>query len=87
MNRNATVDLRTNNVMTMPPVARHGYDFSDGVGTISPALLRKVWKVYGRQRLLKPTALQIRFQGYKGMVSEDSRLAGEVLMLRDNMYE
>lgn len=85
MNRNATIDLRKENVGTMPPVERNGYDFSDGVGTISPGLLRKVWKRYGRQRLIKPTALQIRFQGSKGMVSLDSRLTGEILVLRDNM--
>lgn len=72
-------------MVTISPVVRDGYDFSDGVGTISEKLLRRVWKVYGKQRLLKPSALQIRFQGYKGMVSLDCRLPGEVLMLRDNM--
>ena len=69
----------------LQPVLRNGYDFSDGVGTISEALLRRIWRIYGTRRLLKPTALQIRFQGYKGMVSLDSRLRGEMLMLRSNM--
>lgn len=67
------------------PIVRNGYDFSDGVGTISPALLRRVWRVYGTRRLLKPTALQIRLGGSKGMVSVDSRLPGEVICIRDNM--
>lgn len=66
-------------------VTRNGYDFSDGVGTISEDLLRRVWRVYGTRRALKPTALQIRFQGYKGMVALDSRLTGERIMLRSNM--
>jgi hypothetical protein len=41
--------------------------------------------VYGTKRLLKPTALQIRFQGAKGMVSLDTRLKGEKMLLRSNM--
>lgn len=72
-------------MLTQAPVVRNGYDFSDGVGTISEQLLRRVWNTYGTRRLIKPTALQIRFQGYKGMVSLDDRLRGEVIMLRENM--
>lgn len=82
---NATIDLQPENIFALQPVLRNGYDFSDGVGTISEGLLRRIWRVYGARRLLKPTALQIRFQGYKGMVSVDSRLQGEVLKLRSNM--
>jgi hypothetical protein len=48
-------------------------------------LLKKVWEVYGIKRLLRPTALQIRFQGAKGMVSVDTRLEGEKMLLRSNM--
>ena len=72
-------------VFQLQMVLRNNYDFSDGVGTISEDILRRVWRVYGTRRSIKPTALQIRFQGYKGMVSLDSRLRGEKLMLRDNM--
>lgn len=61
------------------------YDFSDGVGVISSQLLQRVWRVYGQRRLLKPTAVQIRYKGYKGMVSLDSRLRGECLLLRESM--
>ncbi len=82
---NATVDLVRANVGTLPMIERGGYDFSDGVGTISHELLRRIWRVYGQRRLLKPTAIQIRYKGYKGMVSLDSRLPGQRLMLRDNM--
>lgn len=35
--------------------------------------------------MLKPTALQIRFQGAKGMVALDTRLTGKRLMVRRNM--
>lgn len=82
---NDTIELSSTSVGELPIVTRHGYDFSDGVGTISSDLLRKVWKVYGTKRLLKPTALQIRFQGAKGMVSLDTRLKGERMLLRSNM--
>ncbi|TLD04595.1 RNA-dependent rna polymerase like protein, partial [Venturia nashicola] len=82
---NETIDIRPESFRFLPMITRNGYDFSDGVGTISKDLLMKVWKVYGTRRLLKPTALQIRFQGCKGMVSLDTRLAGEQLLLRQNM--
>ena len=66
-------------------VQRNGRDFSDGVGTISQELLELVWRVYGTRRLLKPKVLQIRYKGYKGMVSLDSTLPGKRLKLRENM--
>lgn len=82
---NDTVDVKPSSVGQLAIVTRNGYDFSDGVGTISQDLLSKVWRVYGTKRLLKPTALQIRFQGAKGMVALDSRISGEQLLLRSNM--
>ena len=82
---NATVDLLPENVGKLPEVLNNGFDFSDGVGTISDELLHRVWQVSGRRRYLKPTILQIRFQGSKGVVSLDSRLDGQRLMLRSNM--
>lgn len=82
---NATIDLHPSMVSDLPMVQRNGRDFSDGVGTISEGLLRRVWRVYGTRRLLKPTVLQIRFQGAKGMVSLDPTLQGEQLKLRANM--
>ncbi|CAK4030745.1 RNA-dependent RNA polymerase 1 [Lecanosticta acicola] len=82
---NSTVRVQEHEVYDLPMVVRNGRDFSDGVGTISLELLQAVWEVYGTRKLLKPTALQIRFQGAKGMVSLDTRLPGRRLMLRDNM--
>lgn len=82
---NATVELEPHQLLWLPAIIRNTRDFSDGVGTISQGLLSKIWRVYGTKRLLKPTALQIRFQGCKSMVSLDSRLLGECLMLRSNM--
>ncbi|KXT13980.1 hypothetical protein AC579_8857 [Pseudocercospora musae] len=82
---NATVRLEPGQVFDLQVVERNGRDFSDGVGTISEALLREVWRRYGTRKMLKPTVLQIRFQGAKGMVSLDPRLPGKALMLRANM--
>lgn len=84
---NSTVTIDPSKVGELPIVERNGRDFSDGVGTISHNLLKRIHRVYGIRRLLKPTLLQIRFQGAKGMVSLDSRLSGERLMLRSNMIK
>ncbi|KAI7180351.1 RNA-directed RNA polymerase [Hortaea werneckii] len=81
----ASVTLSSDLVGSLPVVERNGRDFSDGVGTISEDLWEQVMEVYGTQSLMKPTALQIRFQGAKGMVSLDSRLQGPQLRLRSNM--
>jgi hypothetical protein len=47
----------------MPDIERNERTFSDGVGTCSLEVLQKIWQVYSQARGLKPTALQIRFQG------------------------
>ncbi|KAK1825029.1 hypothetical protein LTR12_000570 [Friedmanniomyces endolithicus] len=83
----ASVTLQSGENDSLSVVARNGRDFSDGVGTISRRLLEDVWRVYGQKQQLKPTALQIRFQGAKGMVSLDSRLQGRRLLLRSNMMK
>lgn len=37
--------------------------FSDGVGTISEALLEKVWDKLPPAKRIRPTCLQIRYRG------------------------
>ena len=49
----------------IPDIERNGRTFSDGVGTCSLEVLEEIWQVYSQARGLKPTALQIRFQGEK----------------------
>lgn len=66
-------------------VERNGRCFSDGCGTISLGLLRKVWGKYGSRRTLKPVILQIRFAGVKGVVSLDSRLVEDQFNIRPSM--
>ncbi|OCL15167.1 RdRP-domain-containing protein [Glonium stellatum] len=82
-----TVKICEQNLGAMKDVERNGRNFSDGCGTISSALLRRVWDDWAPSKALKPTLLQIRFQGAKGMLSLDSRLLGEKIFLRPSMLK
>ncbi|KAG5661047.1 hypothetical protein KAF25_002690 [Fusarium avenaceum] len=55
--------------------------FSDGVGTISKEALEEIWP-YLPMQAAKPTCLQIRWAGCKGMLSLDTRLQGKVFCIR-----
>lgn len=66
--------------------------FTDGVGTMSMELAREIWDAlksksahHRRARRCMPKAIQIRFQGYKGMLSVDYRLQGRAICLRPSM--
>lgn len=59
----ATVTISREMLQAMHDVVRNGRTFSDGVGTISSELLRRVCKHYGQNRSQKLTCLQIRFGG------------------------
>lgn len=83
----AAFELEASMIGVLPAVERNGFEFSDGCGTISEELLREVWKKYGKNRALKPVALQIRVHGAKGIVSLDPRLQGKKIMLRESMIK
>lgn len=55
--------------------------FSDGVGTISWKALTEIWP-YLSMRSAAPTCLQIRWGGYKGMLSLDTTLKGKIICVR-----
>lgn len=80
-----TVEIEPSMLSRLPDIERNGRVFSDGVGTISRSLLEKVWRQYGTRRALKPTILQIRYAGVKGVVSLDSRIPEEMLTIRGSM--
>ncbi|EKM60969.1 uncharacterized protein PHACADRAFT_168316 [Phanerochaete carnosa HHB-10118-sp] len=66
--------------------------FTDGVGTMSVRLAREIWKVLAARRRgsrwqTYPRALQIRFQGSKGMLSVDHTLSGRAICLRPSMIK
>lgn len=84
-----TVTVTEETIKMVNDVVNHqtGHTFSDGVGRISYRLLRRVWKEYQQARGQRPTCLQIRFGGAKGVVALDDRLQGEQLVLRPSMVK
>lgn len=79
------VDLSATQVVQINDIERNGHCFSDGCGTMSPGLARKVWGTYKRN--CQPTLFQIRYAGAKGMVSLDERLQGDMLCIRPSMLK
>ena len=62
--------------------------FSDGCGNISKQLLEQVWDLYPKLFMrVKPTVLQIRHGGSKGVVSLDPSLAEDMIVLRRSMWK
>ena len=59
----SSVTLPADAIKEIPDVKRNGRCFSDGVGTCSSSVLQVIHDAYGQSRILKPTLLQIRFQG------------------------
>ncbi|KAF9010144.1 RNA dependent RNA polymerase-domain-containing protein [Cyathus striatus] len=69
--------------------------FTDGVGTIAKSLSNRIWEklcenLYDKgERSIQPSAYQIRFLGYKGVVSVDEeldkRVDGILMRLRPSM--
>jgi len=69
-----------------PDIERNGRCFSDGCGTISLELMRKVWNTLPPERReQRPTILQIRYRGAKGVLSLDNSLPGLQLHVRNSM--
>ncbi|TFK84610.1 RdRP-domain-containing protein [Polyporus arcularius HHB13444] len=67
------------------------YEHTDGQGIISPGLRDLIWEVLTqawpdkRKLVLKPSAFQFRFLGFKGVVVVDERLKGIHMSLRPSM--
>lgn len=65
--------------------------FTDGVGLMSPDIAREIGReLQSRARRQHkqapyPRALQIRFQGSKGMLSVDYRLSSRAICIRVNL--
>ncbi|EPQ57890.1 RdRP-domain-containing protein [Gloeophyllum trabeum ATCC 11539] len=75
----------------IPDLGNTPYEFTDGVGTVSRQLADEIWDKLCADRKIfeptgpKPTAFQIRFLGYKGMVALDDQLEGRKMRLRPSM--
>ncbi|KAI5292767.1 hypothetical protein KEM52_006081 [Ascosphaera acerosa] len=83
----AAVEIPRSSIGSIPDIMRNQRCFSDGVGKISMSLVRRIWKEYGSKASKRPTVFQIRIAGAKGMVSLDSRLQGNQLLLRHSMIK
>lgn len=71
---------------TKEDVERNGRCFSDGCGTMSVELFQRLWSALPPERRSKrPTVLQIRYRGAKGVLSLDASLPGEQLHVRKSM--
>ncbi|KAF8893574.1 RNA dependent RNA polymerase-domain-containing protein [Infundibulicybe gibba] len=78
-----------------PPACPDNYIFTDGVGTISKSLGDRIWQSLcesrrdGGANSIQPSAYQIRFLGYKGVVGVDQHLDensdGILMRLRPSM--
>ncbi|XP_077503516.1 uncharacterized protein LOC144113972 [Amblyomma americanum] len=84
------VPLLSNSVHEVPdilggkhPVTDEHYIFSDGIGMISPELLKEVTDKIGLP--VVPSAIQIRYAGYKGMLCVNPLITGRQLVLRKSM--
>ena len=59
----SSISLPKEQIDIIPDVKRNNRVFSDGVGTCSDSVMRKIWKEYAQSRGLAPTVFQIRFGG------------------------
>ncbi|XP_070381715.1 uncharacterized protein [Dermacentor albipictus] len=65
------------------PISGKPYVFSDGIGIISESLMKKVCAKLDMVQV--PSAIQIRYAGYKGMLCTNNALQGDKLILRKSM--
>ncbi|KAG1724765.1 RNA dependent RNA polymerase-domain-containing protein [Suillus paluster] len=86
-----SVEIHRSQWSEMPDIVENNVTFSDGVGTISEELGDKIWEILRSARrdggayAVKPSAYQIRFLGYKGVVAIDKELQGIQICLRESM--
>lgn len=61
------------------------YIISDGIGMISPELAEDIYRLIPNECLNKPSAMQIRFRGCKGMIVVNPKLKDKTLVFRKSM--
>ncbi|UZJ52178.1 hypothetical protein CBS101457_001498 [Exobasidium rhododendri] len=88
-----SVYVREEVVQTLPDIKSTDgkYEFSDGVGRMSQEVCDKINGVIFQDVSFTPTVppstFQIRMGGAKGMISLDTRLQGEQVLLRESMVK
>lgn len=64
----STVEVPLKQVKDLPDIKRNGYEFSDGIGQMTPDLAMEVAKIL-QLNCNPPSAFQIRYGGYKGVIA------------------
>ncbi|EIN03593.1 RdRP-domain-containing protein [Punctularia strigosozonata HHB-11173 SS5] len=93
-----SVTITAEEIVRIPDIERRDstgrtWQFTDGVGTISPELAQEITTALvarsrrKKGRYFRPRAFQIRIAGSKGMVSVNHKLHGRVLCLRPSMIK
>ena len=90
----SSISVPAEEILVVEDITKGQYCFTDGVGTISKSLARKIWKALQkrgsrstRRAITYPRAFQIRLVGAKGMLSVDYKLKGDVVQLRESMIK
>lgn len=69
----------------IPDIETSDYVFTDGCGLIAPVLARELARkvrIVFRDRRYTPSVFQIRYRGYKGVVTVDPRMGGGNTLLK-----
>lgn len=90
----SSISVPAEEILVAEDITNDRYCFTDGVGSISKPLARKIWTALqkrgsraARRATTYPRAFQIRLVGAKGMLSVDYKLSGDVVVLRDSMIK
>jgi hypothetical protein len=87
----AIINIATDRVQDIPDIEVGAYIFTDGCGLVAPSLARELarrMRIVFRDRRYTPSVFQIRYRGYKGVVTMDPRMAKEkqpLLKMRKSM--
>ncbi|XP_054164742.1 uncharacterized protein LOC128962395 [Oppia nitens] len=73
-------DYRNSQILT-----KERYVFSDGIGMVSEEIAEKVYKQLPFDCIHRPSAMQIRFGGCKGMLVVNTKLKGKHIIFRESM--
>ncbi|CAG2100088.1 unnamed protein product [Medioppia subpectinata] len=73
-------DFRNPQILT-----KERYVFSDGIGMVSEAIAEKVYKQLPNDCIQRPSAMQIRFGGCKGMLVVNPKLKEQRIIFRESM--
>ncbi|PHT45982.1 hypothetical protein CQW23_15140 [Capsicum baccatum] len=84
-----TINVPSSQVLNLLDIKCNNYVFSDGIGKISSSLAAKVAKKLQLSVVNAPSAYQIRYGGYKGVVTcwPEDRYDGIHLFLRNSMLK